>query len=130
MQKWNGKLESLVDRAGWGLFLILIGMLFFVDNKGWLHGTGWFFFAIGLGCIFVMGGLARYFIIKENRWKAMNGLVIGLALVYVGAAFLLGFGDWWPLALVPVGFGYLAKGLWGIKQASISNEPKNTGISV
>jgi hypothetical protein len=117
MKNWNGKLDNLVDGAGWGLFLILVGTLFFADNKGWLNGHGWLFFAIGLGCIFVIGGLVRYWVGNENRWRAVGGLVFGLALIYVGCAFLLGFGDWWPLALVPVGLGYLVKAIWRHKTA-------------
>jgi hypothetical protein len=118
MKNWNGRLDKLVDGIGWGLFFILIGGLFFADNKGWLNEHGWLYFAIGLGIILIIGGLVRYFIGQENRRKSVGGLFAGLALIYIGVAFLFGFGDWWPLALVPVGLGFLVKAIWSHKPAS------------
>jgi hypothetical protein len=118
MKNRNGSQEKLVDGIGWGLFLILIGGLLFADNKGWINEHGWLYFAIGLGSILIIGGLVRYFIGQDNRWKSIGGLVTGLALIYVGVAFLFGFGDWWPLAFVPVGLGYLVKAIWSHKPAS------------
>jgi hypothetical protein len=118
MQNKNGKLENMVDRVGWGLFLILIGGLFFAGNEGWITENGWLYFIIGLGCIFGIGGLVRYMVGNENRWKSLGGLTIGLALIFVGVAFLYGFGDWWPLCLVPIGIGYLVKAFWGNKTES------------
>jgi hypothetical protein len=32
-------------------------------------------------------------------------------MVYIGVAFLYGFGDWWPLVFVPVGAGYIVRGI-------------------
>jgi hypothetical protein len=118
MKNWNGGLEKLVDRVGWGLFLILIGALLFSGNKGWINENGWLYFAIGLGGILIVGGLVRYFIGQDNRWKSVGGLVMGLAFIYIGVIFLTGFGDWWPLALVPVGAGYLVKAFVGNKPSS------------
>jgi hypothetical protein len=132
MKNWNGNLASTVDKLGWGLFLILIGGLFFADNQGWLKGHGWLYFAIGLGSIFILGGVVRYTLVRDNLWKAAGGMVAGLALIYIGLAFLFGFGDWWPLALVPIGIGYLARGLWGINHHPYTPQSQNTkgGISI
>jgi hypothetical protein len=118
MQKKNGGLERLVDGIGWGLFFILVGGLFFADNKGWLNEHGWLYFAIGLGSILMIGGLVRYFVGQDNRWKSVGGIIAGLALIYIGVAFLFGFGDWWPLALIPVGAGHVVKAIWSHKTAS------------
>jgi hypothetical protein len=112
MKNWNGGLEKLVDRIGWGLFFILIGGLFFAGNKGWLNEHGWLYFLIGLGSILVIGGLVRYFIGQDNRWKSVGGLITGLALIYIGVAFLYDFGDWWPLVFILVGVGCLVKAIW------------------
>jgi hypothetical protein len=112
MQKENWKQESTLSRVGWGLFFILIGGLFFADNKGWLHGNGWLYFLIGLGCIFVIGFLVRYFVGHDSLWKSLGSLVAGIALIYIGVAFLNGFGDWWPLVFIPIGIGYLVRGIW------------------
>jgi hypothetical protein len=115
MKNWNGRLDNLVDRIGWGLFLMLVGVLFIAGNKGWLNEHGWLYFAIGLGSILIIGGLARYFSGQDNRWKSAGGLVTGLALIYIGVSFLYGFGDWWPLAIVLVGLGHMVKTIWSRK---------------
>jgi hypothetical protein len=115
MQKWNGRLDKLVDGIGWGLFFILIGVLFLAENQGWLKGGWWEIFAIGLGSILLAGFLARYFAGNINRWKPLGGLLIGLALIYTGSIFLSGLGNWWPLALLPIGIGFLVKAIWGAK---------------
>jgi peptidoglycan/LPS O-acetylase OafA/YrhL len=115
MKNWNEKLDRTVDGIGWGLFIILISVLFLAQNQGWLNGGWWEYFAIGIGCIFVIGFLARYFAGDENRGKATGGLLIGIALIYVGMAFLNGFGDWWPLALIPIGISCLFKAFSGAK---------------
>jgi hypothetical protein len=125
MQKWNGKLDRLVDGIGWGLFFILIGVLFLAQNQGWLHSGWWEYFAIGIGCILIAGSLARYFAGEENRSKVFGGLLIGAALIYVGMAFLNGFGDWWPLALIPIGISCLAKASSGEKSGYHSPQIHN-----
>jgi hypothetical protein len=121
MKNQNGGLERTISGTGWGLVLILIGVLVFADNKGWLQGgTGWLYFVIGLGGIFIIGFLARYWLNQSNRWNSFGGLVVGVCLVYIGAAFLYGFGYWWPLVLIPVGVGILVKALWRNKPESLT----------
>jgi peptidoglycan/LPS O-acetylase OafA/YrhL len=112
MKKWNGELDRLVDTVGWGLFFILLGGLLLAGNQGWIKDEGWAYFAIGLGGIFMAGFLVRYFSNDVNRGKAFGGLVIGVSLMYVGFAFLNGLGNWWPLALVPIGIASIIKAFW------------------
>ena len=120
MKNQNGGLERTISGIGWGLVFILIGILVFADNKGWLQGgVGWLYFVIGLGGIFIIGFLARVWANQSNRWISFGGLVVGVCLVYIGAAFLYGFGDWWPLVLIPVGVGILVKALWRKKTESL-----------
>jgi hypothetical protein len=110
MKNDNGTIERTWSGIGWGLVLILIGTLVFVDNQGWLRGgTGWLYFAIGLGTIFIIGFLVQYFRNTGNFGSSLGGLVAGLSLVYVGAAFLFGFGNWWPVVFILIGVGYLVK---------------------
>ncbi len=112
MEDRNQRLERTISEFGWGLFLILVGTLFFAGNKSWLDwDKGWLYFVIGLGAIYIIGFLVRYFGGHTNRWSVFGGLGIGLALIYIGIAFIYGFGDWWPLALIPIGTGYLVKGI-------------------
>jgi hypothetical protein len=114
MKTYNEKTDVLVDRIGWGLFFVLVGGLFLAQNQGWMNSGWWAYFAIGLGCIFVIGFLARYFT-GSSRAKSPGGLITGLALVLVGIAFLHGFGDWWPLALIFAGIVFLIRAFHGTK---------------
>ena len=121
MKNQNGGLERTISGIGWGLVFILIGILVFADNKGWFQGgVAWLYFVIGLGGIFIIGFLARFWANQSNRWSSLGGLVVGVCLVYIGAAFLYGFGDWWPLVLIPVGIGILVKALWWTKPESLA----------
>jgi hypothetical protein len=124
MQNQIGKLDRLVDGVGWGLFVILIGILFLAQGQGWLVGNGWLYFAIGLGSLLTIEGIVTFF--AGNRSRSVGRLVFGLALLYVGFAFLYGFGDWWALVLIPIGVSFLVKAVWGQKK-SMSN---NTGASI
>ncbi len=113
MENRRWQLERQSDGIGWGLFFILAGSLFFAQNKGWLNGEGWSYFAIGLGAILVLGFLVRYFSDENNRWGALGRLIVGLSLVYIGTASIYGFGEWWPLVLIPIGIVCLVKAFWG-----------------
>jgi hypothetical protein len=121
MTNRNQNVEKLLSRVGWGLFLVLVGALIFANNKGWVKAEGWLYFTIGMGCIFVVSFLVRYFAGHDNLWNAFGGLVAGLALIYTGISFLFGFGDWWPMALVIIGTGYLAKAFLHHNSESYSN---------
>ena len=120
MENRNSRLERFSSSLGWGLFFILIGTLFFAQNKGWLHGEGWSYFAIGLGVILLIGFLVRY-VGGNNRWSAFGRLVVGLALVYIGLASVYGLGEWWPLVLIAIGIACLAKAFLGNKHESYSH---------
>jgi hypothetical protein len=116
----NGRLERVWSGLGWGLLLVLIGVLVLADNQGWLQGgEGWLYFAIGLGALFIIGFLVRCLGNTRNIWSSFGGLVAGLALVYVGAAFLYGFGNWWPVVFILIGVGYLAKAVWHHKSYDV-----------
>ena len=108
----NWGLERIWSGLGWGIFFILIGFLIFASNKGWMTGgEGWLYLAIGAGVILILEFLVHLFADQANRWGGFGSLVVGLSLVYIGVAFLYGFGDWWPLVLVPVGAGYIVRGI-------------------
>jgi hypothetical protein len=113
MMDSNRKLEQTWSAIGRGLFLTLVGGLFLAGNQGWLNqGSGWSYFIIGLGAILILGFIVRYFGILANRWSGVGGLIAGVALVLIGIAFLYGFGNWWPLALILIGIGILVKAFW------------------
>jgi hypothetical protein len=103
----------------WGLLLILAGVLIFSNNRGWVEeGTGWLYFAVGIGVFFIIGFLVRFFGRGEG-WKAVSDLAAGVGIIYIAAAFLYGFADWWPLVFVPFGLGYIVKSFWQHNQAAV-----------
>jgi len=113
MRNRNREIGQRWSAIGWGLFLVLVGGLVLADSRGWLRsGEPWLYFAIGIGAIFIIAFLAQFFGNPSDRWAAFGSLIAGVALVYVGAAFLYGFGDWWPLALVFAGVCYVAREIW------------------
>jgi hypothetical protein len=106
-------LERIWSGLGWGIFFILIGFLIFAANKGWITGgEGWLYMAIGAGSILIIEFLVHLFTDRSNRWSGFGSLVVGLSMVYIGAAFRFGFGDWWPLVFLPIGIGYITRAIW------------------
>ena len=113
VQDRNRELGRRWSAIGWGLFLVLVGGLVLADSRGLLQGgEPWLYFAIGIGAIFIIGFLAQLFGNHSDRWGAFGNLIAGVSLIYVGAAFLYGFGEWWPLALVFAGVGYVCREIW------------------
>ncbi len=97
----------------WGLLLILLGVLFFASQQGWIFGDEWWqYFLIGLGSIFIIDALVRY-VSPAYRHGIFGKFVAGTVLIVVGVAFVLGFSQWWPLALIAAGVVILAGLLLG-----------------
>jgi hypothetical protein len=94
---------------GWGLFVILAAVLILAGNQGWVEeGAGWLYFIIGVGVLFIAGFLVRFFGRKEG-WNAVGDLAVGVGMVYLGTVVFYGYGDWWPLVMVPFGLGWIVK---------------------
>jgi hypothetical protein len=116
-EKGGNKMENKQGFAriwsgiGWGLFIILAAVLILAKNQGWVEeGAGWLYFVIGVGVLFITGFLVRFFGLKEG-WNAVGDLAMGVAMVYFGAVCFYGYGDWWPLVVVPFGLGWIVKSL-------------------
>lgn len=93
----------------WGLILILLGVVFFLSSQGWFPiGEWWQYLLIGLGVIFLIESLVRYANPTYHRPR-FGRFVAGLVLIFVGLAFLLGFGKWWPLILIVIGLAVLLR---------------------
>jgi hypothetical protein len=87
-----------------GMILILIGVFVMLDQFGIVTGdTWWQSFLIGLGSIFIISGLLRYRN-TDYRWTSCGKFTTGSILIALGALFLLGISQWWPLVLIAVGF--------------------------
>jgi PAS domain S-box-containing protein len=87
----------------WGLLFVLLGVLLFASQSDWLNGSVWWeVFATGLGAIFIIDALVHYWN-PSSRSYTLGRLIPGLIFLCIGLAFLFGFTQWWPLALVAIG---------------------------
>ncbi|MBN1188929.1 MAG: hypothetical protein JXA46_04185 [Dehalococcoidales bacterium] len=87
----------------WGLLLILIGVLFFINQQGDIvWDVLWKYLLIGLGSIFIIDGIARS-LHPAYRAGGLGKFVPGIILVLVGVAFLFNFSQFWPVILIAVG---------------------------
>ncbi|KQQ45883.1 hypothetical protein ASF61_19760 [Duganella sp. Leaf126] len=88
-----------------GLLVVVIGLLFLIDNLGWIH--------LDLRRMLVPGILLVVGVLKLTQARSNSGNVIGVVLVCVGAVGILrGIGfldfDWrdiWPVVLIIAGIG-------------------------
>jgi hypothetical protein len=91
----------------WGLLLILLGVLFFVQQQGHISDDSWWqYFLVGLGAIFILDALVHY--LRRISYGIYGRLIAGAVLVVVGLAFLKGWDNWWPLVLIAAGVAILA----------------------
>jgi len=89
--------------VSWGLILILLGVLFFLASQGTISWNSWWrYLLIGLGVIFLIEALIRA-VGAGYRRSSFGRVIAGIVLIFIGAAFLLGFSQWWPLILIAVG---------------------------
>jgi hypothetical protein len=93
-----------------GLLLVLLGVLFALDQAGWITGGAWWqYLLIGLGAILIINGLVRY---RAYRWGSYTAFTFGIILVFIGALFMLGFSQWWPAVLIAAGAILLLRFFW------------------
>jgi hypothetical protein len=96
----------------WGLTLVLLGTIFLLDQAGWISGeTWWQSLLIGLGVIWIINGITHYRS-PAYRWGSYGKFVFGVILILIGTIFILGFGSWWPLALIVAGAALLLRFFW------------------
>ncbi len=95
-----------------GLVLVLLGVLFLLNRTGALVGDRWWqTLLIGLGGVFVVDGVAHY-ASRGYRWGGYGKIVTGIILAAVGVLFIIGLGQWWPLALIVAGAAVLLRMVW------------------
>lgn len=93
-----------------GLVLILLGVLFLLTEMGKIGWVDWWaYFLVGLGGVFLFEALIRSFS-HESRKGAGGKVIVGLILIVIGGAHLIGLEHWWPLILIAVGIGVLVSG--------------------
>jgi len=85
-----------------GLVLILIGSIFLLaqmDRISWAHL--WAYFLVGLGAILIVTGLLG--IGGRKRGPTRGRFILGVALIVIGAANIIGLNVWWPYLLIVIG---------------------------
>jgi hypothetical protein len=96
----------------WGLILVLLGTLFLMNQTGAVTGdTWWQSLLIGLGIIWIINGLVRYHY-PEFRWGFYGKIVFGIVLILIGALFMVGASEWWPVVLIVAGVLFLLRFIW------------------
>jgi hypothetical protein len=94
-----------------GLLLIVLGVLLFSATRDWISWDIWWkYFLIGLGVVFLIDAGVHY-LSADQRHAAFGKVIPGVVLLFVGVAFIYGFDQWWPLALIAAGVVILL-GFW------------------
>ena len=102
----DGKISSIIG----GLILIWLGITFFLAEYDYISWSIWWaYFISGLGCILIL----RAIIVASVKSKKLRleSLVGGIVLFVIGAAFILGVKEWWPIILLALGVIIVIKGL-------------------
>jgi len=87
----------------WGLMFILWAVIIYLYSQHHITvGDIWEVFITGLGGIFIIEAIS-YLFSASYRTHTIGRLVPGIILSFVGLGFLLGFSNWWPIALIVAG---------------------------
>ena len=97
--------------------LIYAGLIFLASTTGYLpriDGVGeWSWIMLGAGGMFVLEGLIRAVSVDQAEPNVMK-LIAGVLLIGFGAGAIFGLtlsSAWWPVVLIIIGLGTLARGL-------------------
>jgi hypothetical protein len=116
-REWRWKMKEARHRFPfhglfWGLVLVLLGVLFLLNQSGAITGdTWWQSLLIGLGAISIINGLVHYYY-PGFRWGAYGKVVLGIILILIGALLMAGFSEWWPIVLIVAGALFLLRPFW------------------
>lgn len=114
-QSWEEKWRNdPLNAASWAAILIWAGIALLIENLGWLRGLeqleAWNLILIGAGLI-VLVTVAVRLLVPAYRRPVMGSLIFGLILLAVGLGEVIQWGALWPLVLIAIGVGLLARGL-------------------
>jgi len=105
-EKWR---RDPISGVVTGLIVLALGVLLTLAARDVIAWDDWWkYFLIGIGVVFLIEVLIRR--LKPAYRRPMFGrFVAGLILVCVGAAFVGGFGNWWPLIIVAIAVAILLR---------------------
>lgn len=99
--------SGLSHNVFWGLMLILWAVIIILLQQHWITADNiWKYFLIGLGSIFIIQSVVRYFD-PETRSSSLGRIVPGVILLFVGLGFLVNSSSLWPVALIAAGVAIL-----------------------
>lgn len=111
-QPENRRLHGREDKpkAKWfvGVLLIALGVIFLLENFGFVFSENWWALFIYIGAAAVFANMVREW--RSAGWfdsRAAGSLTFGLVLTTVATIFILNlmWDTYWPLILVAVGAG-------------------------
>ena len=99
----DNKHHDQMGRAFFGLIIIWLGILLFLENQDFFHYSEWWaYFLLGIGVIFYFEAIIR--MIRPELHKNYVGKIIaGTILIAIGAGNIYELENWWPLILVAAG---------------------------
>lgn len=96
---------------GFALTLILLGVLFLLNQQGVVSGdTWWQSLLIGLGSISIVDGLVH--LRFGSRIGTYGKFVFGMVLILIGGMFIVGLSQWWSMVFVAAGIALLVRVFW------------------
>jgi len=99
---------SPIPNLFWGLIFILSAIVIYLYSQDYVAADDiWKVFLTGLGGIFIVEGIT-YLFSSSYRSHAIGRMIPGIILSFVGLGFLLGFSNWWPIALIIAGVAIIA----------------------
>jgi hypothetical protein len=109
--------RDALSRVIFASILIYAGLIFLASTTGFLprvEGTSeWNWIMLGAGGLFLLEGVIRAISIDQQEPHMMK-LIGGVLLLGFGAGPIFGLdlsAKWWPIVLIIVGLGALARGL-------------------
>ena len=97
-EKWR---EDPLSGVFFGLVLIIAASIYLFRTQ--LPGEDWWpWLLVGIGCVFLLEALIRY-TRTEYRRPAFGRVVAGAILIALGAGFVYGFTELWPVIFIVIG---------------------------
>ena len=114
-QSWEEKWQrDPLNAATWALILIWAGISFLLGNLGLWNRLepleAWDIVLIGAGLLLLIQVAVRL-LIPEYRQPVMGTSILAVVLLGLGLGDIVGWGALWPVILIVIGVGILARGL-------------------
>ena len=110
-EKWR---RDPLNAATWALILIWAGVAFLLGNLGLWDELApleaWDIVLVGAGLLLLLQVLVRL-LVPEYRQPITGTAIFAVVLIGLGLGDTVGWGTLWPVILIVIGLGVLARGL-------------------